>query len=121
MRFLAIPLAALALTGCATQQSMYQWGNYDSLLYQGYKDPSKMEAMKVKLEAHIAALEKSGQKVGPGLYAELGTLYLQAGASDKAISMYSHERDTWPESKGLMTAMISNIERRQQAHTEAAK
>jgi hypothetical protein len=35
--------------------------------------------------------------------------------------MYSHERDTWPESKGLMTAMISNIERRQQAHTEAAK
>jgi hypothetical protein len=121
MRFLVIPLAALALTGCATQQSMYQWGSYDSLLYQGYKEPSKMEAMKVKLQAHIDALEKSGQKVGPGLYAELGTLYLEGGASDKAVALYSRERDAWPESKGLMTSMITNIERRQKARAEIAK
>lgn len=121
MRFLVIPLAALALGGCATQQSLYQWGGYESMLYDGYKDPSKMEAMKVKLQAHIAALEKSGQKVGPGLYAELGTLYLQNGVSDKAIAMYTRERDTWPESQGLMNTMIKNIERRQQARAETAQ
>jgi hypothetical protein len=102
----------LALTGCATQQR-YQWGGYDELLYQGYKDPNKMEAMRAALETHIAAMEKANQKVAPGLYAELGTLYLQKGDSAKALALYAKERDMWPESKGLMTAMITNIERRQ--------
>jgi hypothetical protein len=117
MRFLIILLAAFILGGCATQ-SLYQWGGYESLLYAGYKDPAQMEIMKTKLEGHIAELEKSGKKVAPGLYAELGTLYLQSGSSDKAIAMYSHERDEWPESKGLMSAMINNLERRQQARAE---
>ena len=91
------------------------------MLFRSYKDPTKMEALRLKLEAHIAEMEKSAQKVAPGLYAELGTLYLQAGLSDKAIAMYSRERDTWPESKGLMAAMIQNLERRQQARAEAGK
>jgi hypothetical protein len=32
--------------------------------------------------------------------------------------MYVRERDEWPESKGLMTAMINNLERRQKASAE---
>ena len=110
----------VVLGGCVPP-SLYQWGGYDQALYAGYKDPTKMEAMRLKLEAHIAEMEKSGQKVAPGLYAELGTLYLQAGSSDKAIIMYSRERDTWPESRVLMTAMIQNLERRQQARGETEK
>lgn len=120
VRFLLILPTVMALGGCVTP-SLYQWGGYEEALYAGYKDPTKMEALRLKLEAHIAEMEKSAQKVAPGLYAELGTLYLQAGLSDKAIAMYSRERDTWPESKGLMTAIIQNLERRQQARTEAAK
>jgi len=112
--------AGLALTGCASN-SLYKWGGYENMLYAGYKDPAKMEVMKTGIEAHILELEKSGLKVAPGLYAELGTLYLQAGASDKAIAMYAKERDAWPESKGLMGAMIQNLERRQQARLEATK
>lgn len=120
MRYLTIlPVAAL-LAGCAAP-SLYQWGGYDQSLYEGYKDPKKMETMRLQLEAHIAAMNASRQKVAPGLYAELGTLYLQAGASDKAIGLYSQERNAWPESRGLMTAMIQNLERRQQAKGEAAK
>lgn len=120
MRYLLLAPAIVALAGCVPP-SLYQWGGYEQGLYAGYKDPVKMEALRLTLEANIAAMEKSGQKVAPGLYAELGTLYLQAGASDKAIAMYSKERDTWPESKGLMTAMIQNLERRQQARAEAEK
>ena len=120
LRFLlAIPIVVV-LGGCATQ-SPYQWGGYEEALYAGYKDPTKMEALRLQLEAHIAEMEKSGQKVAPGLYAELGTLYLQAGSSDKAIAMYSRERDTWPESKVLMTAMIQNLERRKVAKGESVK
>jgi len=80
-----------------------------------------MEDMRLKLESLIAEMEKSKQKVAPGLYAELGTLYLQAGSPDKAIGLYSQERQAWPESKGLMSAMIQNLERRQQAQGEAKK
>ena len=120
MRYLSIlPIAAL-LAGCAAP-SLYQWGGYDQALYASYKDPAKMESLRVQLEKHIATMETSKQKVAPGLYAELGTLYLQSGASDKAIALYSQERAAWPESKGLMTAMIQNLERRQQAKVEAAK
>lgn len=115
----ALPIV-VALGGCVTP-SLYQWGGYEEALYAGYKDPTKVEALRLKLEAHIAEMEKSAQKVAPGLYAELGTLYLQTGSSDKAIAMYSRERDTWPESKGLMTTMIQNLERRQQARTETVK
>ncbi|MDO9198393.1 DUF4810 domain-containing protein [Rhodoferax sp.] len=120
MRYLFIVPLAIALTGCAAP-TLYQWGGYDQALYSGYKDPTQMETMRVKLTAHIANMEQSKQKVAPGLYAELGTLYLQAGSSDKAVGLYAQERDAWPESKGLMTAMIQNIERRQNAKKEAQK
>lgn len=114
MRYLSVLFVVLLSTGCVSP-SLYQWGGYDQALYAGYKDATKMEALRLNLEAHIAEMEKSGQKIAPGLYAELGTLYLQGGSSDKAIVMYTKERDTWPESKGLMTAMIQNLERRKQA------
>ncbi len=98
------------LTGCAAP-GLYQWGGYDQALYAGYKDATKMEALRLKLEAHVGEMEKSRQRVAPGLYAELGTLYLQAGAQAKAIGYYAKERDAWPESRVLMTAMIQNLER----------
>lgn len=120
MRYLSILSIAALLAGCAAPP-MYQWGGYENALYAGYKDPAKMETMRLQMEKHIATMETSKQKVAPGLYAELGTLYLQAGELDKAISLYSQERAAWPESKGLMTAMIQNLERRQQPKVEAAK
>ena len=101
-RLLWIPaLTTVAfLTGCASPK-LYQWGGYDQALYAGYKDTTKMEALRTKLEAHVGEMEKSKAKVAPGLYAELGTLYLQAGSSQKAIDFYAKERDTWPESQVL--------------------
>jgi hypothetical protein len=91
------------------------------MLYAGYKDPAKMEELKLGLESHIAAMDKSSQKIAPGLLAELGTLYLESGSSDKAIAMYAREREAWPESRGLMDVMIKNLERRKQARAEDIK
>jgi hypothetical protein len=115
-RVLWIPtLTALALlTGCAAP-GLYQWGGYDQSLYAGYKDVTKMEALRIKLEAHVGEMEKSNARVAPGLYAELGTLYLKSGATQKAIDFYTKERSAWPESRVLMTSLIQNLERRQSA------
>jgi hypothetical protein len=109
MRFPAIILAAAAVTGCANTSTMYQWGKYDAMLYQSYKHPEKVLALQNGLESHIATLERSNLKVAPGLYAELGTVYLQSGDAARAVGMYTKERDTWPESKGLMDALIGNV------------
>jgi hypothetical protein len=110
----------VSLTGCA-QNNLYKWGGYEQNLYLSYKDPSKVEKLRISLEELISEMEVSSQKVAPGLYAELGTLYLQAGESEKAIAMYSKERNAWPESRGLMSAMIQNLERRSQDKVEAEK
>lgn len=109
MKFLAIVLAAAAMTGCATQPGLYQWGSYDAMLYQSYKNPEKVLELQTGLETHIANMEKSNLKVAPGLYAELGTMYMQSGDSVRAVGMYTKERDAWPESKGLMDALITNV------------
>ena len=117
MRFLVLGLTLFSLVGCGAPPK-YNWGGYESMLYTAYKDPTKTEEMQLGLEKHIAAMDSAKQKIAPGLQAELGTLYLQSGSPDKAISMYTRERDTWPESKGLMDVMIKNIERRSQVRAE---
>ncbi len=111
MMKLTLALAAsLVLAGCATN-NLYQWGGYEDSLYAAYKDATKAEALRLKLEAHIQAMEQAGQKVAPGLYAEVGTLYLQAGRRQQAIGWYQRERRAWPESQQLMAALIQNLER----------
>ncbi|OGA96673.1 MAG: hypothetical protein A3E79_04965 [Burkholderiales bacterium RIFCSPHIGHO2_12_FULL_61_11] len=119
MKILLIALASLFLTGCANR--LYQWGDYgsfDSKLYQSYRNPEKALEFRQGLELHISKIEASKQKVAPGLYAELGTLHLQAGDANKAVAMYIKERDAWPESRVLMDALINNVTKRASAKTE---
>ncbi len=121
MKISILAFLALLLAGCATQNGNYNWGGYDNLLYDAYKDPTKVEQMRIGLEALVAQQERSNQKVAPGIYAELGTLYYQSGDSARALSMYERERDAWPESKGMMTALIANINRRSKPSAHAEK
>lgn len=118
MKLIVLLACGLLLTGCANRPSLYQWGGYDAMLYQSYKDPEKVAAFRTGLESHIAQMELSKQKIAPGLYAELGTIYLQAGDSSKAVAMYTKERDAWPESRGLMDTLINNVAKRTVAKTE---
>ena len=117
---LAAMLAVLTLSGCVSTQQAYDWGEYDQLLYETYKEPTRAEALRLELETHLAALEAGNAKVAPGLYAELGTLYLEAGDADRAIALYEKERAAWPESRGLMTALIVNLQRRKAGAEEEA-
>ncbi|MDB5749409.1 MAG: hypothetical protein JWP72_4257 [Massilia sp.] len=110
MKKILIACALLALTGCATKGGLYEWGGYDSLLYQSYKNPETVARNRETLAAHIAVLEKGGKRVAPGLHADLGTLLLQSGDKVGALSNFRRERELWPESAVLMDAMIKNLE-----------
>jgi len=118
VKLVGLTVSVLLLMGCATQGQMYQWGGYVALLYQSYKNPEKVVEFRIGLETHIAAMEKANLKVAPGLYAELGTMYLQSGDPKKAVAMYTKEREAWPESKGLMDALIKTTEKRTGANAE---
>ena len=112
---LAAGAVLVVMTGCASNQSLYQWGGYDSALYSTYKNPETVVELQSKLEAHIVAMKQANQKVAPGLYAELGSLYLQSGKTDAAIELYHKERELWPESRALMDSMIKTLESRTKA------
>ncbi|HBF51258.1 MAG TPA: DUF4810 domain-containing protein [Massilia sp.] len=110
MKRIMILAALLALTGCATKSGLYEWGGYDALLYQSYKEPAGAQKNMQTLAAHIEALEKGGKRVAPGLHADLGTMLLQAGDKNGALGNFRRERELWPESAVLMDAMIKNLE-----------
>ena len=121
MRLPLISIACSTLLSACVPQPMYKWGGYDQALLSSYKDPNKSEELRLKLEALITAAESSQAKVAPGLYAELGTLYYQKGDESKARLYYSKERDAWPESSGLMNALLQNMDRRDEAKKEDRK
>lgn len=105
-----IAVCTLAVVACAPPK-MYNWGDYEQGLYKTYKDPTEAAALRTSLQDHVMQAEASKQKVAPGLYAELGTLYLESGDPEKAKFYYAKERDAWPESATLMTALINNVNR----------
>lgn len=117
MKKIVIVAALLALGGCATNHGLYDWGGYDALLYESYKDPAGVPKNMQALAAHIGALEKGGKRVAPGLHADLGTMLLQAGDKAGALSSFRRERELWPESAVVMDAMIKNLEAKKEAQS----
>lgn len=45
-------------------------------------------------------------RLAPGLIAELGYLYMEAGSPEKAISLFNREKRNWPEAAYFMDVMI---------------
>jgi hypothetical protein len=108
---LAILGMALLLAGCASKPSLYDWGGYDAGLYGYYKSPSSAEGFRVSMETQLKEIESRNKKPAPGLYAELGTLYLESGDRATAATYYRKEHDAWQESRYLMDVMIKNLEK----------
>lgn len=107
MRFVLVMAMVILSSGCA--RGLYQWDGYNTRLYNYYENPSSAEEFIAALETHLNRLHSTGKKPAPGLHAELGTLYLQKGDRHKALEHYTSERDTWPESKRMMSALIANL------------
>lgn len=106
-RLLLVVAVLVMLPGCA--QRLYEWNNYDAGLYRYYKEPNSAEGFRTSMEAHLKTLEERKLRPAPGLYAEIGTLYLERGDRLTAASYYQKERDAWPESRHLMDAMLSTL------------
>jgi hypothetical protein len=109
-RALLLLACGVAVSGCAHRTGLYTWGGYDDLLYNAYKDPSSASAMKSQLEANVAYVEGHHERVAPGLYAEIGTLYLSTGDKANAARFFHLESEHWPESRPFMERLIAHLD-----------
>lgn len=113
-------LCCIALAGCKAKPTYY-WGDYEGSLSATFKDPNALESVIADYEYTISEGERPSKKVPPGIYAELGTAYFQMNNLEKAETYYKKELATWPQSRGLMESMISNIQRQKSKSSEGEK
>lgn len=105
---IALCIGALA-TGCATNNTLYNWGNYENNLFNYYEKPELQEAIVASQIEFLRELENSGLRPAPGLFAEAGTFLLLEGDRQGAIEFYQKEHDAWPESQPMMSVLIANL------------
>ena len=101
------------MAACAPQ-TKYYWGDYSSSLYGYYTDPST-EAGYEKTLVDVTSADSKGKKVPPGLYAEYGYEELSRGNVEKAVDLFEHEKQAWPESAVFMDKAITAAKTGQKA------
>jgi hypothetical protein len=106
-----VSLLVLVISGCAVNQDMLYWGNYSATLYDYKKEPSdKTRAAHVEsLEDIIAKSTKRGTRIPPGVYAELGHMYIEKGSVEKGAQYLQMEVDTYPESQKFISTLQQRI------------
>lgn len=112
LRLFLIVFSSLLFTGCApTPKTLYQWENYQTHLYDHFKNDGK------GLESTIAAMEDSLRTIDtdhklppPGFHAHLGLLYSIAGKNAQAATHFQLEKKLFPESTAYMDFLLGKIQ-----------
>lgn len=104
----------MVLAGCASSNTLYNWGNYENNLFNYYDKPELRESIAANQIAFLRELENSGKVPAPGLFAEAGTFLLLQGDVKGAVEFYQKEHDAWPESQLMMSALITNLKEEEQ-------
>ena len=119
LRSLAVICGLLFLAGCGAQ-TRYAWCNYDSTLYDHYKNPAENEEFVEALKEAVMESEAAGQ-VPPGLYAEYGYVMYERNNPQMAVQYFQKEADKWPESRAFMARMITNVQQGKKKKDDNAK
>lgn len=110
MKLLILAVSALTIftSGCATQKPMYDYASYSESFYGMKKDAGTetSEEWKTALEEIITKSNAETLRVPPGVYANLGYIYLKANNNEKAIAYFEEEKKIYPESEIFMTNLI---------------
>ena len=101
------------ISGCNSQpKPLYNYGNYSDSYYafkKAYSTESALALQKsIEYTIDNASQSRSG-RVPPGMYANLGYIYLKAGKSDIAIENFTKEKSIYPESAHFMDRMIQKV------------
>ncbi len=100
--------AILFLTGCATSETQYYWGNYENLVYQTYNSPGEVPpSIQIeKLNLDIEKATAAGKPIPPGIYAHLGLMDAANGEKDLAMAALAKEKELFPDSTRFIDGLI---------------
>ena len=101
---------SLLVSGCAVPEP-YVMGKYQHNLFLYYGGKLDDEEFLQTLLASENEANEKGIPLAPGLYAEIGTLYLNKGDRDKAMEYYTKEGQTWKQGKPFMDTLIQNLKK----------
>ncbi len=113
---LAPVIIAVFVVGCAKQPQYLPLYNYEDYgkNYYAYKknmNPETTAALMQSIEKTTQEAEKSSSKrVPPGMYANLGYMYLKASKPNEAIANFTKEKAVYPESTLFMNRMINKVQ-----------
>ena len=112
--WLLLGFMVLLLSGCATAPTpLYNYSDYSNCYYQSAKTPSEGTLLNLQKTMEQAIAEKNKSRSGrvpPGMYANLGYLYLKGGQTQKAIELFTMEKTTYPEATHFMDRVIQKAE-----------
>ena len=103
---------SLLLSGCAQPKPLYTYGDYSSSYYATKKDMNEESALQLQKSIENAienAHSSSSGRVAPGMYANLGYIYLKGGNTAKAVESFNKEKSIYPEASHFMNRMIQKI------------
>ena len=107
-------ILSFIISGCSNQpKPLYTYGNYSESYYESKKNVSADTALELQKSIEYAienVNESRSGRVAPGMYANLGYIYLKGGETDKAIESFNKEKSIYPESAHFMNRMIKKIE-----------
>ncbi len=112
MKNIFLTFCLLIIGGCATiSESRLYWGNYSKTLYEYKKNPSAENLAKHKNELQTILVKSKEMKLRPppGIQAELGSIYMNEKDQKTAISYFSLEAETYPESKTLISRLMDIV------------
>jgi len=123
LHYIIMISAILFIIGCNNTQPkpLYVYGDYSSRYYTLKKEPSPTSAIELQKSIQRAIKNVNGSssgRVAPGMYANLGYLYLKNGKTDKAIANFQKEKEIYPESIYFMNKMINKIEINNRANND---
>jgi hypothetical protein len=110
---LSLAVAALVVSSCRSPD-IYDWGNYEQLIYASYTKPDKAtpELQAQVMEEDMNDAASDNKPLPPGFHAHLGYLYYQMGKLDLAAGEFKKEKEQFPESAVFMDRLIANLNRK---------
>jgi len=119
--FLSLSVMALLISGCSGKKPMYEYSNYSESYYQLKQtgDAESTSRWKTSLEDSIEKSNALAIRVPPGIYANLGYLYLKVNDTQKAISFFKMEKALYPESGIFMDNLIKKAELMKEGRKES--
>lgn len=112
-------LTTFLATGCAVNSqptTLYGWGHYETLLYKMHMKPGEATPPEQvnQLTQDVEKITASGQRVAPGIHAQLGYMAWLAGQPALAGQQFQAERTLYPESGPFMDRLLANLQKNTQ-------